>query len=284
MRIETHGQHHHRVAVLAFALGALLLSAGIAGGACASDSESSMDVARLLRETKVALEPSRPSLREIEISVRSSTGETITWDARQARRQLDDGSAAMVTVLLDPAGVRGVAVLAVDRPGAAMRQWAYLPPVRRLRELTYSGRYHAFLGTDLTYEDLGFWPADHGTVTLVESTTFDGAKVHVVREVPDNQMVYSKVLMWIDAATHAPLRREYYDPAGALWRVVSYERPTVIDGVPTSLGLSVEDVQAGGSTRLQVTRVTYDADLPAELFEPEKLPVAVQSAVWKSRD
>jgi len=283
MRRQMHGQHHHRIAVLAFALGAILVTAGIAGGA-AAQTQSSDDVEQLLRETRATLEPARPSLREIEITVRSPGADTVSWDARQARRQLDDGSAAIVTVLLEPAGVRGFAVLAVDRPNAPMQQWVYLPPVRRLRELSYSGRYHAFLGTDLTYEDLGFWPDDDASLTLVETTSVDGAKAHVLREVPENPIVYSKVLMWIAAETHAPLRRAYYDPAGELWRVVTYERPTVIDGVPTSLGLSVEDVQAGGTTRLEVTRVTYDVDLPATLFEPAKLPVAVQSTVWKPRD
>ncbi|NOT55512.1 MAG: outer membrane lipoprotein-sorting protein [Deltaproteobacteria bacterium] len=79
-----------------------------------------------------------------------------------------------------------------------------------------------------------------------------------------------------------PLKREYYDPAGALWKVETFEKITVIDGIPTLLLVRMADVRAGFTSELRVSEVRYNTDLPDSLFDPTQLAGAADADVWRN--
>ena len=55
----------------------------------------------------------------------------------------------------------------------------------------------------------------------------------------------------------------------------------LVDGVPTTMHVSMEDVQAKTRTDIEVRSVDYDADVPDALFDPATLPSARTSSVWR---
>jgi len=79
---------------------------------------------------KRALEPDRPSTRTLVLAVRAADGSTTEWTARQARKKLPDGN-RILTVILEPDDVKGVAFLIWEQKDAPDEQWLYLPAVRR---------------------------------------------------------------------------------------------------------------------------------------------------------
>jgi hypothetical protein len=259
----------------------LALAVTSAGAYAAKADDTLPSVATLLARAKAAMHPQRASISEVTIITRSPSGESIQWTGRQARKRIEDRP-AMLTVLLHPESVAGFAVLV--RGGEAEstdEQWVYMPPVRRTRRLVFTGRYEAFLGTDLTYEDLGLWPIDQRSFKLLGIDQVSGVRAYKIREVPVDPAVYSRITTWIAADTYLPLKREYFDRAGLLWRVAEYAPATTIDGVPTSLDVRVKDVQAGGSSELRRTDVQYDVEVPDSLFSSDTLPEADHASVWR---
>ena len=62
----------------------------------------------------------------------------------------------MLTVLLEPADVRGTALLVEEQKGKPTREWLYLPSLRRVRQVLPVNEFESFLNTEFTVSDMGF--------------------------------------------------------------------------------------------------------------------------------
>ena len=236
------------------------------------------DAASIVHHMKEALEPARSSTRKLTIAVSGQTGQAAQWTAGQAREKRGDGS-RVLTVILAPEDARGLAILIQDRGNEADKQWVYVPAVRRVRELARVEAYQAFLNTDFTYADLGFVnPRER--YELLGTEQRDGVQTYKVQAVPREQWYYSRIVTWVAADSWLPIRREFHDPAGLLWKVETWGNVVRIDGVPIPLLDKMEDVRQGGSTEMRMSEVLWDRELPPALFDPKNLPEAASSPVW----
>ncbi len=271
-------RHRFSQRPLAYPLGIALSLAALALNPGSAAAEPP-DMNTLLTRMKAVLEPVRASTRKIVVAV-TSQGYTVEWTAAQARKQLPDGK-RVLTVVLSPDSIRGVALLAWERTKPPQKQWVYLPSLRRVREIFSVTSFEPFLDTDFTYRDLGFVATDSRGFTFLGEETHDGVRAYKVEEIPESPWYYSRIVTWVAADTFHPLERDYYDPAKQLWKVEHFEDITRIDGVPTALKIVMEDKLRGGSTELRVSNVRFDAKVPDEIFQPEYLPKAASHPLWE---
>jgi hypothetical protein len=256
------------------AVGCVLLS--FSSSAAAAEPE----VGDILRRMKAAMEPPRPSLRTIDVVLTDETGARTEWLARQARRPAADGN-RIVTVMLQPKEIKGSAVLIQERDNGPDVQWVYLPAVRRVRKLIPVGQFQPFLGTDFTYADLGFIPLDDRSMRILGTEDRSGGgTAYKVERIPRNEWYYSRIVDWISADTLLPLQRDYYSPAGDLWKQQYFETVSVIEGVPTPLAIRIVNRAEGGGTELRIRDLDYDSKLPDDLFEPASLPGLADHPIW----
>lgn len=241
----------------------------------AAPEPEATDVAMWSRQ---ALHPDRASTRTLEIQVRAADGTAATWIARQARK-IVAGRPSLLTVLVGPESVAGIAILAEAYDESMEALWVYIPPVNRVRRIVYEGRNENFLGTDLSVEDFGFGDVHSSHLTLLGQIENDGQMTYALRDVPTDTSGYSRIVTFVAAQTFLPMRREYYDAAGTLWKTQRYENVAVIDGIATPLRMSVVNNQLGGSTEVIVRDVNYAARLDDSLFSPSALP-AMLDAGW----
>jgi Outer membrane lipoprotein-sorting protein len=242
---------------------------------------STPDPLTLVKEMKEAFEPSRPSTRKVVISV-SDLGETLQFVGRVARKKLPDGKREVI-VMMEPLDVRGTAMLIAEPkdPSKPSIMWLYSPVIRRVRKLIPIDVYDHFLDTDFTYADLGYVRL-HNHYEYLGEATVNGAKTYKVAEkVPQEEWYYSRVVTYIAERNKLPLKREYYDPAGQLWKSEIFDNITDIDGSPTVLHALMKDVQANTSTDLAVSEVRYDIDVPDSVFDPMKLGELADHPLWK---
>ncbi|HKA52237.1 MAG TPA: outer membrane lipoprotein-sorting protein [Candidatus Binatia bacterium] len=238
------------------------------------------DIMTLVKQMKEVFEPTRPSTRKVVISM-SAAGEKVQWVAGEARKEFPDGK-RMVLVLLAPPEVKGMAYLIAEQQKQPSRLWTYTPTIRRVRELVPVDAYEHFLGTDFTYADLGFVRL-HEKYRLLGEEQHAGVQAYKIEEqVPQERAYYSRLLTWVAADSLLPLQRDYYDGAGELWKTEHFEQVSVIDGVPTPLHITMEDVQGKSSTELNVSEVRYDVDIPDAVFAPDRLPQIVAHPLWQA--
>ena len=229
----------------------------------------------IMQKMQAALAPARSSTRAIDIVITTREGESVQWAAREMRKTIG-ASSAILTVFEAPASIAGFAVLTTQAGDGTHAQWAYIPFVRRVRKVLYEGHDQPFLGTDFTLSDLGCMMALRQDVTLLATEDYAGRKAYKVRAQEEGRSPYSQVLTWVAVDSFLPLRREFYDAAGALWKSQHFENITVIDGTPTPLKVRMIDEQQKGSTELNIREVRYDIELADERFDPMQLPAAAQ--------
>ncbi|MEO8604077.1 MAG: outer membrane lipoprotein-sorting protein [bacterium] len=250
--------------------------------ASAAPTPALPDVSTVMRRMKAALEPSRPSLRDLEIVLHDSDGAETRWTAREASKPTPQG-ARIAIVMTSPDEVAGAAFLIVEQANKPDVQWDYLPAVRRVRKIVPVGAFHPVLGTDFTYGDLGFVHLEDRSVRLLGVETLaGGSQAYRVEERPQNSWYYARIIDLIATDTLLPVRREFFTPAGDLWKVETFESVTVIDGVATPLVIRMDDRLQGGSTELHAMHVRYDVDIPEAVFEPDGLKRLLHQPVWSA--
>jgi hypothetical protein len=238
------------------------------------------DVQALVGGMKQALEPARPSLRKMTLTV-AQEGTTSTVTLGQARGTVG-GANRILTVVLAPADLRGTAYLVQEQAASASDQlWAYVPAIGRVRTVVGPEAFSAFLNSDFTYSDLGF-TALRWTYTAKDGDAVNGAKTYRVEGVPQQQWYYARVASLIAADGFMPIQRDFFDPANQPWKVERFEKVKTVNGVPTPLLVSMDDTQSKSRTTLTITDLAYDAQVPEALLKPEGLPKAIASPVWSS--
>lgn len=234
----------------------------------------------LVEQLNAISRPVRPSLGRIVMTVRNNIGEEEErWVADVARKQFADGPRTLI-VLQEPKELQNNAFLIGQRSHGDATLWLSTPAFQRVRGITPIDAYERFLRTDFTYSDLGLAPRRSAYRFLGEEQR-NGAHAYKLEEAPQDQGHYSRILTWLATDSLLPLRREYYDRAGQLWKTEAFEQVTVIDGVPTPLRIRMQDLQQGRTTELQVSEIRFDVDLPDALFQPQRLHEAAISPLWQ---
>jgi len=200
----------------------------------------------------------------------------------QAYKEFSDGK-GMLLVMLEPADVKGVAFLIMERQNEADTMFTYLPSIRRTKKIVgLVDRYESFLGTDYTYSDLGFIDLK-GDYRILEEEKFENTNAYKIEKKISLKLMpyYSKIITWVAKDFMLPLKREYYAPSGELWKVELFEDITVIDGVPTAMRRTIKDIMLGTSTELDLQELQYYGILDDKLFDPGNLPNVSSDPIFK---
>lgn len=240
-----------------------------------------LDVTSIAQQMQAALAPIRPNTQKLTISVHDRLGEFTQFIAYQAHKKVWNEDWRLI-VMQAPENVRGISYLVQEKVGKPDLQWVYLPALRRVRELMPIGAYQDFLGTDFTYGDLGLVDLGDRKYKLLGMEKHAGVWAYKVQGVPRQPWYYSRIVTWIAPDSFLPLQRDYYAPSKKLWKIERFEEIKHIDGVPTPLWITREDLQEGSRSTIAVSDVRYDTDIPDALFDPDQLSEALAAPVWRT--
>jgi hypothetical protein len=245
-----------RSCIPALALAASMLMNGAASGA---------DVTTVLARTRQALVPGKDMRANVTFDIRNERGEDVRWTARLYRKS---GAEAALRLVFDaPLDLRETDVTAMRTASGEARTTIYLPAVRRVREITADARGESFLGTDFNYEDIGLQDVEYEQHRFLDDDEIGGRPCYRVESIPGRGWWYGKIVRWIDKKDFIPRRTEYYDRAGVLWKVRTFEKIRSIDGHPTWTRLVMETVPTHTSTTITLHDIEYDTGLSPYLFE-----------------
>jgi hypothetical protein len=208
---------------------------------------------------RAALEPDKPSVRQLELTVLGATpAEGSKFQLVQARKRLADKRASL-TVLMAPPSAQGIAYLMEDKQGTAPGEYTYVPIVRRVRKLVGAESQSPVLDSDFTFADLGFVPTETQDKIVGEEKvgSHDVYKIESIPSPETQQWYYSKVVTWIDKQSLFPVQRDFYSPAGQVFRIQTFGEVARVDGVPTILETTIETVGAQSRSKLRTTSITY---------------------------
>ncbi len=126
--------------------------------------------------------------------------------------------------------------------------WLYLPSLRQSRRMTTRDQDDAFMGSDLTFADMGQRRLDEDAHTLIGEGQFNNTPCYVVQSVPkEKNSIYSKRVSCISKADWLTLKIDYYDRKGDLLKTQTIDWQEK-GGFHIYKKMVVNNIQTGHST------------------------------------
>jgi len=226
---------------------------------------TALDVTQVIDRVRSVTSPGKDMRASFDFEMVNAKGESVHWKGSYYRRSAPDERVRLV--IDSPADLRGTEVTVASGSDGLAHQRLYVPSLRRVRDLRADMRGESFLGTDFNYEDLGFQHLDFQQQSLVEGKDPEGRDCFLLESVPQSGWWYGRIKYCVDRKTYLPLRTEYYDRAGVLWKIRTLEGIKTIKSYPTPTVITMQTVPARTLTRITLSDVQYDTGLADVLFE-----------------
>ena len=186
------------------------------------------------------------------------------------RRDIEDaGDQQFLVVFSQPSDVRNTVFLVDKHVTRDDDRWLYLPGLDLVKRISAGDKRTSFVGAHYFYEDVsGRRPSDDSHELLETTDEF-----YVLKHIPlDTQNVeFASYVTWIDRETFLPMKIEYENPAGDLYRRVEVFSVEAFDGHPTVTTSRVSDLLGGGQTDMQFRYIKYDVGFPDSVFTERSL-------------
>ena len=195
-------------------------------------------------------------------------------------RGKDGIDSKMLLVTEFPTDSRGVGFLIWDysEKNKTDDLWLYLPALRMVRRISAADQNDAFLGSDLTFGDMGQRRLDEDTHRFLREEEILGREAYVVESRPkEKRSIYSRKVSWISKKNWTLLRRDYFDLKQKLLKrqTITWQR---IEGYDVWKKTAVKNVQNGHQTFFEVSDVVVNIGLKEKDFREKALKEGIRSA------
>jgi len=166
-----------------------------------------------------------------------------------------------------PADVKGMTFMVYKYPARDDDRWFFVPAINMVRRIAAQDKRSSFVGSDFTYEDVSGRDIEEDNHTIIKEERLGNRDCYVIKSTPKaGDMDYTYKLSWIDKENFLPLKEEYYDRKGELYKVFTADEIKEIKGFPTVTKRTMKNLQSGHRTEVQFTKVDYNIGIEDTLF------------------
>lgn len=224
-----------------------------------------LDGAQVLKK----LESSRQSKShqmKMKMELYSSSGDMRSRTLNNYRQE--DKLDRSLMQFTEPADIRGTAFLLLDDQESNQEDmYLYLPALGGVRKISGSQKNGSFVGSDLTYNDIGIFSGANFSDNYKAEITAEAEKiVELHLEIIDPDIDYSYGKMWVRKDLWLGEKIEYYDQNQELIKIINLSNFDEIDGNRLARKIEVKNVQKGSRTILKMLEVKFDPDLDPNIF------------------
>ena len=182
------------------------------------------------------------------------------------------GHSKSVLRFVEPAEVKGVALLIVNHPERSSDQWMWTPALQRERRIALQDRSTRFFGTDFSFEDLEERDVDQYSYKLIGEEALDGAPCWRIESTPSQKKTsqYTRSEVWIRKDNYALAQVESYVRT-ELVRRLKYGDFAQVQGIWTGRRMEMHDLRRKSRTILTLEKLEYNVPLREEDFTLQAL-------------
>jgi len=138
-------------------------------------------------------------------------------------------------------------------------RWLYLPDLDLVKRIAAGDKRTSFVGSDFLYEDVSGRSLEEDTHQLIDAND----KLFVIRNIPKRPetVEFNYYDVSIDRKTFMPMKMEYYDKNGKLYRIIKSSKIEKIQEFPTVVKSVVLDLKTGSKTEMEFSDISYDINL-----------------------
>ncbi len=147
-------------------------------------------------------------------------------------------------------------------------RWLYLPALSLVKRIAAGDKRTSFVGSDFLYEDVSGRSLEDDTHELIETTE----KLFVIKNVPKkpDTVEFGYFNVSIDRKTYVPMKMEFYDKDGSLYRVIESKKVETIQDFYTVVKSEVRDLKKESKTEMEFSDIQYNIKLK-DIFEERYL-------------
>jgi hypothetical protein len=256
----------------------MILTAGSASG---QEKVPAVDAGELIERSQHAFHYLGTDMRariKMELVTRGGSKRTRVMTMLRLDEE-ENGNQKYFIYFHKPGDVRGLTFMVWKYPQKEDDRWIFVPAVDLIRRISADDKRSSFVGSDFTYEDISGRDPSSDTHRLVREEKLGERESYVVQSVPRETAEYKKRLTWVDKETSLPLKEEYYDAQGELFRVFTTDR---IEGIraqaggktvslPTVMVRRMTNVKTGHRTEVTFESVTYNLGLKDGDFSERRM-------------
>jgi hypothetical protein len=173
---------------------------------------------------------------------------------------------------LSPADVQGSTFLMIEHgEGQEDELFVYLPALKRTRRISGAQKSGAFMGSDVSYADLGFDDLQNSTHQKLADANLDGVDCYQIVSTPKNPERYTKLETWARKDSFLPQQIKFYDKSGNLQKILRLHEVKNFDGTWVSMKFQVWNKQKKHSTFFFIDSVDLKTAPSAADFTPERM-------------
>jgi outer membrane lipoprotein-sorting protein len=257
----------HKVTITTL-LASLSLSWAAAGTAPAAQTP---DVQTIVEKANlVAYYQGDDGRSTVRMVITNKQGQTRERLFNIVRKDVQDGGDQNYFVYFQrPADVRRMSYMVHKHVGGKDDdRWLYMPSLDLVRRIAAGDKRTSFVGSDFLYEDVSGRGLDEDIHELVDTTD----AVYVVKNTPKRPetVEFSYYNVSIDKRNFVPMKMEFHDKEGRLYRVIESKKVEEIQGFPTVTISLVQDLKSGSKTEMTFSDVKYNIGV-GDIFEERYL-------------
>ncbi|GAJ03227.1 unnamed protein product, partial [marine sediment metagenome] len=158
--------------------------------------------------------------------------------------------------------VKGVTLLNIDD---GEKIYLYMPAYNKPRRIASSSKGDEFMGTGLSYEDMGMDYEDKDyEKNLLEETDSE----YIIEVLPSEEDAsYEKIILHVDKDNFYAKKIEFYETSSELTKTLTIDKIKVDDnGKVTPMEIEFTDVAENKKTKIVMKEMEYNVELSSSFF------------------
>ena len=214
---------------------------------------------------------------EVRRGVNSAQGEmtmTIvrpTWERSMSMKSWSKGDDYALILVTAPAKDKGMATLKREK-----QVWNWLPKAQRTMKMPPSAMSQSWMNSDFTNDDLvreASIITDY-THTLLQDSVIEERVCWKIELIPheDTDIIWGRVVSFIDKKDYITLRSEFYDEDGYLVNILNASGVKTMGGKPFATRMEMVPVEKEGhKTIIEYKSLQFDTRIPDNYFSVANL-------------
>jgi hypothetical protein len=166
-----------------------------------------------------------------------------------------------------PADVKDMTFMVYKYPKKDDDRWLFVPAISMVRRIAAQDKRSSFVGSDFTYEDISGRDIEDDTHAITKEEKLGPKDCYVIKSTPKAADVdYSYKLSWIDKATSLPIKEDYFDRRGELYKTFTADEIKDVKGFPTVTKRTMKNLQSGHATEVTYLKTDYNIGIEDSLF------------------
>lgn len=186
----------------------------------------------------------------------------------------DGGEQLFYTYFVQPSDIKRTTFLVHKYIGKDDFRRLYIPASDKVLPISGARKQDPFMGSDFSYEDVSGRHFSKDKHTLLREEKLNEEDVYVTESIPkEREDQIAKIHAWISKKNFIPLKVEYINHEGQVFKRYESQDIQNIQGFPTIMKRTMTSPLVGSHTEMLVNpkNVKYDVGLSADIFSERSL-------------